>query len=209
VSWTFQPPANDESTAILIPNATPQSLKIIAYNLSQNSVMATMTAWNLEPGRWEIVQGVDNDGDDIADGPTSTSRVDLERTGTIELTFPSRVNSVVSLKLVSKGTPYWSRPDLGIGKDDIAVHGRTITVTVHSLGGVDAPRTNLALIDRNGNVLSSVAVPALKSPGDLMPKTATVTLTIPVGGQLDGATIVIDPEATLKEITRINNRVRF
>ncbi|HEV7474005.1 MAG TPA: LamG-like jellyroll fold domain-containing protein, partial [Pyrinomonadaceae bacterium] len=28
VSWTFQPPASEESTAILIPNATPQSMKI-------------------------------------------------------------------------------------------------------------------------------------------------------------------------------------
>lgn len=209
VSWAFQAPANEESTAILIPNATPQSLKVIAYNLSQAPVNATMTAWDLEPGRWEVVQGIDTNGDDLADGSTTTRTVDLERAGTIELMLPARVTTVLTLKLVAKGAAYWTRPDLGIGRDDVVVKGTKISVTVHSLGSVDAPATNLSLLDDAGKVLSSVPVPALKAPNDMLPKTVIVTLNIPAGSRLHGGSIVINPDATLPEITRVNNRVRL
>src|SRR5207244_7318797 len=50
VSWTFHAPANEESTAILIPNATEQSLKIIAYNLGASPVAATTTGLDLDHG---------------------------------------------------------------------------------------------------------------------------------------------------------------
>jgi hypothetical protein len=209
VSWRFQAPANEESTAILIPNATPQSLKIVAYNLSPAAVKATMTAWDIEPGQWEIVQGVNRNGDDVVDGDSTTRTVELDRTGSIELTLPPRVATILSLKLLSKGTPYWTRPDLGIGKDDVLVEGRNITVTVHSLGAVDAPPTRLVLLDRAGKVLSSVTVPGLKAPADLIPKTTRVTLTIPAGITISGGSVVLDPDSAMKEITRINNRVKL
>ena len=114
---------------------------------------------------------------------------------------------MVTLKLVSKGTPYWERPDLGIGKEDVKVKGRQVRVTVHSLGSVDTPATTVALLDRSGKVLASAAVPSLKAPLDLLPKTTTVTLTVPNGGSVVGGSVVVDPGSTLKEITRMNNRV--
>ena len=209
VSWTFQSPANEESAAILIPNATPQSMKIIVYNLGQTSITATMTAWDVEPGRWQIEQGVDRNGDDVADGDISTSTVDLERTGEVDLTFPPRAATVLNLKLVNKGIPYWTRPDLGIGTDDLVVKGNKVTVTVHSLGAVDAPPTELALLDREGKIIASVPVPGLKAPVDLFPKKLNVTLTTPPGSRIGGGSIVLDPNSTIKEITRINNRVRL
>jgi hypothetical protein len=114
---------------------------------------------------------------------------------------------VVTLKLVSKGTPYWERPDLAIGKEDVKVQGNRVRVTVHSLGSVDTPASTVALVDKTGKVLASAPVPALKAPLDLVPKTTTVTLTPPKGASLTGGNVVVDPGATLKEITRMNNRV--
>jgi hypothetical protein len=209
VSWKFHAPANEESTAILIPNATRQSLKIIAYNLSQSTVRTTLTAWDIEPGRWEITQGVDTSDDDAADGDTSHSTVELERTGEVELNLPPRAATVITLRLISKGVAYWSRPDLGIGRDDIVVQGGKVSVTVHSLGAVDSPPTTLALLDREGKMLASAPVPGLKAPSDLMPKTITLTLNFPAGSRMDGASVVIDPESATKEITRINNRLQL
>src|SRR6185436_4398946 len=121
VSWTFQSPASEESTAILVPHATEQSLKIVVYNLSQTTVKANMTAWDVDPGQWEMVQGVDTNGDDVIDGAAMTTTIELERTDAIELTFPPGASTVLNLKLVSKGIPYWTRPDLGISKDDVLV----------------------------------------------------------------------------------------
>jgi hypothetical protein len=209
VSWTFHAPANEESAAILIPNAKPDSMKIVVYNLSQNPVSATMTAWDVEPGRWQIVQGVDRNGDDESDGAVQTRTIELERTGEVELTFPPRATTILNLRLVDKGVPYWTRPDLGIGKDDVSFRDGKVMVTVHSLGAVDSPAAELALVDREGKILSSLTVPALKAPADLLPKTVTLGFVIPAGIRIDGASVVLDPNAKIKEITRMNNRVRL
>ncbi|HEV7747150.1 MAG TPA: LamG-like jellyroll fold domain-containing protein [Pyrinomonadaceae bacterium] len=209
VSWSFQAPANEESTAILVPNATEQSLKIVTYNLSASPVKVNMTAWDIEPGEWEVVQGSDTNGDDVIDGVATTTTVALERTGTIELMFPPGVTTVLNLKLVAKGTPYWARPDLGISKDDVVVRERNVSVTIHSLGAVDTEPTTVALVDQSGTVRASAAVPRLEAPADLLPRTTIVTVTVPAGLRLNGCSVVIDPDAKGKEITRINNRVRL
>jgi hypothetical protein len=54
VSWKFLAPATEQSAAILIPNATPQSMKIILYNLEKSEVRTTITGWDVLPGKWEI-----------------------------------------------------------------------------------------------------------------------------------------------------------
>ena len=63
-----------------------------------------------------------------------------------------------------------------------------MTVTVHSVGAVDAPASKVVLRGREGKTIATANVPALKAPLDLTPKTAQVTLTIPAGADLKGAT---------------------
>ena len=92
---------------------------------------------------------------------------------------------------------------------EILVARGKITVTVHSLGAVNSPPSELALLDREGKILSSLSLPALKAPADLMPKTVTVAFPLPSGSKIDGASVVIDPNARIKEITRVNNRVKL
>ena len=209
VSWAFRSPATEESAAILIPYATPQSLKIVVYNLSQATVKANMTGWDVEAGQWELVQGIDTDGDDTIDGARTTATVAFERTGTIELSFPPGASTVVNLKLVAKGIPYWARPDLGISSDDVVKRDRQISVTVHSLGARDTLPTTLALVDQSGRVLVSTPVPALEAPADLLPRRTTVTLNLPAGTQIGGCHLALDPDAKMNEITRVNNRVKL
>jgi len=209
VSWSFRAPADEESVAILVPEAKPDSLKIVVYNLSESSVRADMTAWELEPGRWEITQGLDANDNDTSDGDTLSRTVELERAGTVELIFTPRATTVLTLKLVERGTPYWLRPDLGIGRGDVSVRGRKVMVTVHSLGAEDTRPATLTLLDRAGKTLASANVPALKAPADLLPKRVTVTLDLPAGARLEGASVLLDPENSMKEITRVNNRVKL
>jgi hypothetical protein len=110
---------------------------------------------------------------------------------------------------VSKGVPYWSRPDLGIGEDDVKVEGNRVKVTVHSLGSVDAPASRVVLRDRAGKVLASAAVPSIKAPLDLFPKTAAVSLTLPAGSDWKGGSVTVESSGDVPEITEMNNRVRF
>ncbi len=104
----------------------------------------------------------------------------FERSKILAITFPPRTTTVIELKLATtKGTPYWSRPDLGIDPEDVKVDGAKMTVTVHSVGALDAPASKVVLRDKTGKTLATAEVPALKAPLDLTPKTAQVTLAVP------------------------------
>src|SRR5262245_23570487 len=207
LSWTFAAPATAEDVAILIPEARPQSIKIIAYNLSESPVNASLIPWNLNPGQWEVTQGVDSRRDDLAHDGVQTKQVELERDRPLSITLAPRVSTVLTLRLISKGIPYWNRPDLGISKDDVTIQGNRVVVTVHSLGALGAPATRLALRGADGKVIASETVPALKAPLDLMPKTVKVTLN--VRANLNGSSVIIDPDSTIMEITRRNNQVKL
>jgi hypothetical protein len=105
--------------------------------------------------------------------------------------------------------PYWSRPDLGIGADDVKVEGNRMKVIVHSLGSVDAPSSKVVLRDEAGKVLASAAVPAIKAPIDLFPKTASISLSIPAGAEWKGGSVTVESSGKVPEITQMNNRVQF
>ena len=70
-----------------------------------------------------------------------------------------------------------------------------------------APASTLVLRDASGKELARVATPALAAPVDLTPKTAEVSLRVPSGANTAGAVLELDPDDTLGEITRLNNRV--
>jgi hypothetical protein len=122
VSWRFDAPANEQSVAILIPEGTPDHIRITAYNLDQQPVTAHMTGWEIDPGQWEITQG----------GSKRTE--DFERSRDLTFTFAPGTTTDLELKLLKPGVPYWSRPDLGIDRDDVKVSGSRMTVTVQSCG---------------------------------------------------------------------------
>jgi hypothetical protein len=115
----------------------------------------------------------------------------------------------LELTLKQKGTPYWSRPDLGIDPEDITITGRRITVKVHSLGAIAASPANVVLRDANGKTLAVTRTPELKAPTDLVPKTAVVTLQVPTNAALEGATVTIESTGSVPETTLMNNTVRL
>ncbi|HXC96957.1 MAG TPA: LamG-like jellyroll fold domain-containing protein [Edaphobacter sp.] len=201
VSWNFEAPATGESVGILVPEGTPDHIKIIAYNLDSVPVKAKMTGWEIDPGKWEITQGIQG-----SDGAT-TRIEDFERSSDLEIIFPPHVTTVLELKLVQKGFPYWSRPDLGIDPDDVKIEGNRMKVTVHSLGAVDAPASKIVLRDKTGKVLASAFAPPIKAPLDLYPKTAAVTLVVPNGADYKGGSITVESNGKVPEITQRNNRV--
>ena len=213
VSWRFDAPANDQSVAILVPEATPDHVKIIAYNLERQPVTAHMTGWEVDPGQWTMTQGTQKgigSAQPAFDAPienASTQTVAFERSKDLTITFPPRTQTVIELKLATKGTPYWERPDLGIDPEDVKVEGSKMTITVHSVGALDAPASKVVLRSRDGKTLATADVPALKAPVDLTPKTANVTLAVPSGTDLKGATVTIECGGAVPEITLMNNSV--
>jgi hypothetical protein len=184
-------------------------MKIIAYNLESQPVRATMTAWNVDPGQWEVAQGIDTNGDDTADGATTNRTVKLERSADLAIEFAPRATTILTLKLKTPGTPYWSRPDLGIERGDVTLRDNTLRVRVHSLGAVASSETTIALKDQSGRIVATATIPPLEAPLDLMPRTTEVILRLPAGTNITGGTVQIDPEQKLEEITERNNTVRL
>jgi hypothetical protein len=207
ISWRFQSPANAESVAMLVPKNTASYLKIIAYNPEIDSVNAIMTAWDMAPGTWQVITGIDEDGDDTADQVIDKSSVMLERTRDLKLTFAPGVTTIIELSLKSKAKPMWQRSDLGISTDDIRFAENSVHVTIHNLGSVTSPISSIALLNPDGKIISMNTVPSMEAPLDLLPKTSEVTITFPANLDLTGYRLCIDPDKKLNEITRLNNSV--
>ncbi|HVN93804.1 MAG TPA: LamG-like jellyroll fold domain-containing protein [Terracidiphilus sp.] len=213
VSWRFDAPAGDQSVAILVPEATPDHVRIIAYNLERVSVTAQMTGWEVDPGEWTITQGTQQGignqppAADASIENAETRSVAFERSKSVAITFAPRTTTVIELTLKSKGVPYWSRPDLGIDREDVKVEGGRMTVTVHSVGAVDSPASKVVVRDKDGKTIATADVPAMKAPLDLTPKTAEVTLAVPSGPTLKGDTVTVECGGDIPEITLMNNSV--
>ncbi len=209
VSWRFAAPAKAESVAILIPEATDDAFKVIAYNLEATAVTASMTGWTITPGDWEITQGVDADGDDQVEGVIEKRTVPLERTKSVELTLAPQTTTVLTFKNVKRGTPYHERPDLGIDRQDVMLRDGKLTVKLHSLGSVPAPASVVALVSADGKVLARMKTTEIAAPLDWHTKTAEVILSLPSGMKTEGCSVVIDPDHSLTEITTRNNAVKL
>jgi hypothetical protein len=150
-----------------------------------------MSTWNVTAGRWKV------------NGPEGEREVDLERSASIPVDFAPGATTL-EFTLVKPGQPTDQRADLGIGIDDVVVKGRTVTVTVHSLGAVDAPGGTVTLEDGAGKVLATAAVPPLTAPRELLPKTAQVRLTMPSGSGA-GLRVRVALAGNAPETTMLNN----
>jgi len=207
VSWRFAAPADDGSVAILIPNATPTGFKVIAYNLESVPVHATMTGWNVDPGVWEVTQGIDTNNDDTADQALESRTAPFERSSSLEFTLAPRATTVLTFTLKAPGVPYWQRPDLGISRRDVTIGMDALLVTVHSLGSVPTPEARIVFRTADGRIVASSVIPPLPAPVDLFPRTTVATLQLPRGTPTAGGSVIIDPDDQLLEITRVNNAV--
>jgi hypothetical protein len=208
VSWHFDAPATARSVALLLPDATPGAFKVLAYNLETVPVGVDMTGANVDPGVWEIVQGPDSNNDEVPEGAVR-SEARFERSRSLHFVLPPRTTTVLQLKLRQPGVPYWSRPDLGLSREDLSRDGRALMVRVHSLGSVPAPASTLVLRDAAGAVLASAPIPSMEAPVDLHPRVLELRLPLPADLDLRGTRVEIDPEERVEEITRSNNAVSW
>jgi hypothetical protein len=205
VSWRFADPEAAVKVALLVRDATPEQFTVVAYNTTASEQHADMGTWNVTAGQWEMTQGTSPAGGDVAQGQTATRMVELERSGSLPVSFAPGTTTVMTFRLKQKAvTQPEHRPDLGIGADDVVRKGNRLAVTVHSLGSVSAPAGTVTLETAEGKVLATAAVPALDAPANLAPKTAIVTLTIPGGAPRQ---LQVRVSTGAPEVTQRNNTV--
>ncbi|MCU6454278.1 LamG domain-containing protein [Sphingomonas sp. A2-49] len=205
VSWRFATPGGAERVAILVPGATRERFRVVAYNTGDTAQAATMSTWNVTAGNWRIRTGTSDDDGRTTRAAGAWTPVTLERSAGTDVTFAPHATTVIEAELVRAGTPVERRPDIGIGTDDVAVKGRTLTVTVHGLGSVPSGPGVATLVNADGRTIAGAPIPALAAPVDLMPRTATVRLTMPTAARGTHVRIALAGDAP--EVTRRNNVV--
>ncbi|MEX1062236.1 MAG: hypothetical protein WEC12_01420, partial [Balneolaceae bacterium] len=203
VSWEFEKPALAEDVAIRFSEAGREQARMEVFNLKKEAVSATMSAWDLAPGVWEITEEIES-GNGLE--RVNERRVELQTMESVDLTFAPFTTTRVTMQLVEEDTPLSERPDIGIGTDDVAFDNSTLTVTVHNLGSEPSPATELIFNDQNGREIARGEVPSLEPPLDLQPKTTLVRLRVPSGTEGE---LILNPDNTFKEITRRNNAIQI
>jgi hypothetical protein len=206
VSWRFASPATGESVALLVRGDGPDTFDITAFNLDARPVTATMTSWNIPPGRWRVQMFATSDsGGESSIGATRT--VELERGANLDVTFPSRREVTLRFVREASDDSQLARPDLGIGAYDVTRDAAGLTVRVHSLGSADAPSSTLLVEDAAGKVLAQAPVPPIPAPLDLLPKVTEVR--IPLGPPQLAAARRVRIKLEGREVTLRNNEVRL
>ena len=203
VSWRFDRAEAAEQVAILLPGATPDHFKVMAYNSGDQAEAATMSSWDVTAGQWSMTRTVSGG----ADTTLADSNVTLERSASVPVSFAPHATTTYEFKLVKAAGNVADRPDLGIGRDDVTLKGRAVTVAVHSLGARPAAGGSATLVARDGRVLATARLPDLAAPTDLLPKVATVRLTLPAGVAADGVSVRVALPGDAAEVTRRNNEV--
>ncbi|GKS02646.1 LamG domain-containing protein [Sphingomonas aquatilis] len=203
VSWRFAEPDAAGDVAILMPNATPDHFRVIAYNRTDRVQRAEMTTWNVTAGQWTMQRATSRDGGKtlLADGGATT--LPLERSLGTTVAFAPHTTTVYDFTLAKPTGPVEQRPDIGIGRDDVVHNGRGLTVTVHSLGAQPTTGGTLTVRGADGAVLATSAIPPLAAPTDLRPRTATIRIAAPA----KATSVEIALPGDAPEVTRLNNRV--
>jgi hypothetical protein len=210
VSWKFISPGKFDDVAFFLPSPSDSAIKIIAYNLSAKPVKASMAVWDVVPGKWDIRTGIGINADKLIVNNLTTSEIILERGSEIPLTFESGSYTIVELKLKNAtGTDYSMLPDLAIDQSDVTKNENTLTIKVHNIGSAASEPTTLVLKDLSGKTLAAGNIPAIGAPADLKPRWEKITLQIPPGSDLTGGSLIINPELSFPEITRINSTIQW
>lgn len=191
IGWRFADDADATKLAVLVREPTRTGFRIVAYNLSDKPIEATVTGAQIASGRWTVRQGVDTDGDDRIDGAASPSGRDFGKGSGLTFSFAPGVTTVLELALDGAEVDVRDRPDLGLATRDVVWRGGALETTIHSLGSRDAGAAKLVLEGADGRILAEAAVPALTAPNDLKAKTARVRITPPRGASLTGARLRI------------------
>jgi hypothetical protein len=210
VSWDIKSPANYQSLAMFLPEATATELDIIAFTLEKEAVSATMTLWDIHPGKWRVVSGPDVDENQEMDSRQRDEVVYLERGSELTFSFSSRTNTLIHLELEEPAqTDYSERPDLAISESGIRVKGDEVTIRVYSQGAVGTPETTLEVWNATGESVGVTPVPAMRAPVDLSPNWVDIKVKVPPGTDLSSGTVRIDPRWEIEQITEKNTEVRW
>jgi hypothetical protein len=207
VSWE----GLDAEVAALVLEATPQKLRVAAYNFDSKPRKVRMRVWELAPGKYRLREGPAADRDDRIDGEPVTRELALQRSSPIELLLPAQKVQIVEIEQQESRSRPELLPDLAVGDGDIFYDKATdrLKVVVHNIGSAAAENVLVRFEASDGRLLGERVIARLEAPLDLKPKTAVVWLPQPTLHPVGSITVRIDPAGKIVEITKENNVITW
>lgn len=196
---------NDDFVAA-VRKATPTELELTAYNLSDEPQTGRMLSWTLQPGEYELLQSP----------PEVKKRVSVtDRNASIDITLPpGRLQQIRLDQISAKHSEENGKADVAITDKELSVDCSSgtcrITIPVHNIGIKKAEQVVVRLVRLSNGESETVAektIPLLEAPLDLEPKIETINFELDKNESRGHFAIVIDPENTIHEITRRNNKI--
>ena len=187
----------------------PKHLRVWLVNTGEEALNPFMRVWRLDHGQYEARLGADADGDGQIDADAATATATLGRGSRMQVPeLAAKTVMVLEVTQTEALDPITERADIAIGQGDLEVDPQTgaATLTVHNIGARDAGAFAVQ-VTKQGAAPVTCEVASLPAPDGFTPSRVTLPLE---GLQLaagDIATVVLDEQETLVEITRDNNRV--
>jgi hypothetical protein len=205
VSWQ----GIDANVAAIVLDASPQTLRIAAYNFDEKPRPVRLRVWELAAGQYELRTGVDADQDDRSDGQPALRALIVQRGTPVDLELAARQVQVIEFKQVQAQPRPQRLADLAVGDGDIAYDKATdrLKVTIHNIGSAPAKDVTVRFEDPDGNLLYLQTIALLEAPLDLRPKTVVAWMPQPTLHPVSRIVVRIDPAQRIEEITRENNHI--
>jgi hypothetical protein len=192
-----------------------KTARVSLFNFDK-SRQVEMRTWQLEPGLYELKQGIDVNDDGEPDEMLSNKEIQItERIGAINIDVPALKKFAVSIRqLHSFPVQYFSLADIALAASDISVRkaeqgtdgSNDIAVRVHNIGNIPSLHVKVDLtID--GVVTGSSVIDRLDAPNNLEPKWKEIIFrNIDLKGKHN---ISVRINTKQHEITRLNNSASF
>jgi len=189
--------------AALVNDTTNKTLNVSFFNFKDTPQKGALRVWRLEPGRYKVMLGLDEDDDNRIDRVLRERSLDLRRYAAFDITLPSKKICVLDVSQIKKYDDLRRRADLALSPLDssLAKNG-SVVVRVHNIGAKTAENITVTLT-RRGQTIATRTIDALEAPLDLGPRIKEVTFQDAQPGDV----ITLDPDNAILEIAEHNNRL--
>lgn len=201
VSWEQQ----QGQIVPLVLESDLDHLKILVYNISNQSARPVMRIWKLEPGVYRITETMNKGSATIQ---TREKKLNLHRYSAVNLELPPLTKTTIEIRQLQKLRPLSELPDLAICREDTScdVLHDFLTIVVHNVGNTRSPATTVCISDEKGKSLTVCQIPPIEAPLDLQPRYKVIKIPkVRNGFYSRELVIVVDPNDKIEEITKNNN----
>jgi len=206
--------------AAVVLDSRADYVRIMAYNLSDQITAGAVSFLNLKPGRYLLTQGPDLDEDMKIDQVDLRNEIEIEGPASrSNINLPPHRTQIIEFRKIGSPKQSLSGPiaDLALTKSDIAWFSGDLEteiklrITIHNIGTIKAQNIKVRLLWGSEDELQTIGeqtVSEIPAPLDLKPKTYNLEFSFKEPFLKHKALkIIVDPDAEIREITKINNSI--